>query len=386
MEMKIHFCDLCNESVPQSDLDLGRAVLRNGRVICVACEAAMSVGLPAERPAAPAGAERAEPAVPSPGRASGAPAGSPVAVVAVGLALSAVALIVALGCAAFFFLRFERRMADFDSRASAQRAEEEVRSRNLEGQVATLAEERKSQLAAAREERATLERRLEDLERARAGSSGELGESLARLEERLDELEGLRESVDQQGNDLSQLEKTATSLRTDLRRLGERVEAAESAATPAEDPGKASPSSAAAPKESGDAAWLPWVSDLKSPNSGTRWQAVQSLGGTGDPAVAPHLAPMLKDGDIFVRMAAARILGDLAVVGTIPALIDALEDEEASVREAALVSLRAVSGQSIAFDPVAREAERAKRVKAWREWWEQASKELLGPAKGKPKG
>ena len=26
--MKIHFCDLCNESVPQTDLDEGRAFLR----------------------------------------------------------------------------------------------------------------------------------------------------------------------------------------------------------------------------------------------------------------------------------------------------------------------------------------------------------------------
>ncbi len=37
-DMDIHFCDLCNESVPQSDLDQGRAYVRRGRVICAACE------------------------------------------------------------------------------------------------------------------------------------------------------------------------------------------------------------------------------------------------------------------------------------------------------------------------------------------------------------
>jgi hypothetical protein len=40
--MDIHFCDLCNESVPQSDLDLGRAFVRRGRVVCASCERAMT--------------------------------------------------------------------------------------------------------------------------------------------------------------------------------------------------------------------------------------------------------------------------------------------------------------------------------------------------------
>ena len=36
--MKIHFCDLCNESVPQADLDQGRAFIRKDRVISKADE------------------------------------------------------------------------------------------------------------------------------------------------------------------------------------------------------------------------------------------------------------------------------------------------------------------------------------------------------------
>ncbi|MEW6071892.1 MAG: hypothetical protein AB1726_04750, partial [Planctomycetota bacterium] len=52
--MEIHFCDLCNESVPQVDLDTGRAVLRNGRVVCSQCEKAMSRDLgPVPAPKAP---------------------------------------------------------------------------------------------------------------------------------------------------------------------------------------------------------------------------------------------------------------------------------------------------------------------------------------------
>ena len=34
---------------------------------------------------------------------------------------------------------------------------------------------------------------------------------------------------------------------------------------------------------------------------------------------------------------------------------------------------------------LARDGDRSKRVKAWREWWEEASKELLGKAKPRSK-
>lgn len=40
--MNIHFCDLCNESVPEGDFSTGKAFLRKGRVICATCEALMS--------------------------------------------------------------------------------------------------------------------------------------------------------------------------------------------------------------------------------------------------------------------------------------------------------------------------------------------------------
>jgi putative sterol carrier protein len=44
--MDVHFCDICNESVPQRDLDQGRAFLRKGRVVCAACDLSMGGGSP----------------------------------------------------------------------------------------------------------------------------------------------------------------------------------------------------------------------------------------------------------------------------------------------------------------------------------------------------
>jgi len=398
MQMKIHFCDLCNESVPQVDLDEGRAVLRHGRVICLACEAAMSTAAPpAAEPPGPAlepgpvnspspSALAAPPVAVSAPSSQAAPgqAGAPVSLVAVGLAFSAVALLVALGCAAFFFLRFDKRQVELESRTSAQRAEQDARVRQQEAQLAELRSAREEDRAAARAELAALAKTIADQEHARAGASGELSASLARIEGRLDALDALHESSARSDKELAALTQTTASLRADLTQLAERVQAS-AAAAPAKNPVPAG-HAAEKPKEPAGASWQSWVGDLTSQNSGTRWQAVQSLGATGDPAVVPHLAPMLKDADIFVRMASARLLGDLGAIEAIPALIDALEDEEASVREASLVSLRTLSGQNLPFDPLAKDPDRAKRVKAWRDWWEQASKELLGGGKAKPKG
>ena len=83
-----------------------------------------------------------------------------------------------------------------------------------------------------------------------------------------------------------------------------------------------------------------------------------------------------------MRMAAARILGELGSPQSIPALIGGLRDSEPSVREAAVVALRKLSGKSFKFDPTASESDRARRVKAWRDWWDKAEEDILGSPAG----
>ncbi|TAJ16825.1 MAG: HEAT repeat domain-containing protein, partial [Planctomycetota bacterium] len=122
--------------------------------------------------------------------------------------------------------------------------------------------------------------------------------------------------------------------------------------------------------------WMALVRLLQDPSPTERWSAVDGLGRVlagGEAAVVTHLLPMLKDSDTFVRMVAARIFGDAKTVDAVGALIDALEDPEPSVREAALVALRNITARDHGFDPLASEADRAKKVKAWREWWKKAA-------------
>ena len=118
--------------------------------------------------------------------------------------------------------------------------------------------------------------------------------------------------------------------------------------------------------------WMGLVDQLSSPNTSARWQAVVALGDTNDPAVSEFLLEALVDEDIFIRMVTARVLGDLGSPTGIPALIEALDDPESAVREAAYIALKAVTKRDFSFDPVDEDAsDRARQIRAWRDWWER---------------
>jgi HEAT repeat protein len=197
--------------------------------------------------------------------------------------------------------------------------------------------------------------------------------SVAELRTAIENLKSIVPSLqrhDQELNDsaqrLVQLESRAAAFDTAIvdmkKQLDQRpVPAAKPAAAPA--------------VAAGTPPWMGLVQQLESANSGDRWVAVQSLGETRDPAVAEYILPRLKDVDIFVRMVAARVLGDLGSPKAIGALIEALNDQDAAVREASYLALCTVSKKSLPFDPHSEPVERAKKVKAWQEWWKKAQEE-----------
>jgi hypothetical protein len=49
-------------------------------------------------------------------------------------------------------------------------------------------------------------------------------------------------------------------------------------------------------------------------------------------------------------------------------LIEALGDTAPSVRDAAVVSLRLLTGQNFRFNPQGKDSDRAKRIRAWQDW------------------
>jgi len=203
-------------------------------------------------------------------------------------------------------------------------------------------------------------------------SLGELARAISALRNDLDSgAVGREQRLDELSHRLAQSEDAQRALVSRL----EEYQKAESARAEADALAKALPEKAAPPAAP---AWDALLPNLRDANPSTRWEAVDELGRSKDPAVIPHVTPLLKDSDLFVRMCAARVLADLGTLQGVPALIDALEDSEPTVRESAWNALRTLTGKDFKFDPQGNEADRAKKVKSWREWWKKEGEGLLG--------
>jgi len=425
--MDIHFCDLCNESVPQTDLERGRAFIRRGRVVCAKCESAMThtegssshaqsptggVALQAEietalgaltedafldtnpelhvlsepllesettvaRAASPTSPRSTWVEVePSPSVTSVAPPPASGPGRSAGLVLAMVALIFAAGAVAVL----NEQIGGIGKRANA--LESEMRTQ------ASALRDLQSSNARTRDAIAALEARLgEGLSSQRDIAEKSLVDLKAQNEivrkagidlgQKIDELREAAvtrgQELDHKNDEMShRLAKGEDDSRAILDRLAKLEEVTSRPPIPT--------ATAAAPTAS---RWSALVADLQSPKAATRWQAVDQIGQAADPEAVPYLLPMLKDTDVFVRMATARVLGDLKATTAVPPLIDSLEDVEPAVREAALGSLRALTGKDLRFDPMASESDRAKKVKAWRDWWKKVEEEGgLGKSQG----
>jgi len=380
--MKIHFCDLCNESVPQIDLDDGRAFLRKGRVICAKCDEIMSGGAgavtltqadpdtkidAAEKTAmAPGGASARTLGGSDPGGAGRGRAPVQYRVEGGGglIAgfLSAVAVVLVAVVAVMLMDRMESVSKGLDENVASVQREVSAAELGLAGRIEAMN-------AVSLQSAQNLDARFDALLASRGAQDEESAAQLAILVSRIDDLTerlgGLtatERSVTDQARSIAALEATLSSVRLDIAQV-----AADLAARPVV---VAEPE---APVPTGPL-WLPLVEDLASANSGVRWNAVEDLGHTGDPLVVPHLIPVLDDEDTFVRMAAARVLGDLGGNAAVGPLIDTLSDPAESVRDAAVSSLRQITGQNFRFDPLGKQADRTKRIRAWRDWWEKENK------------
>jgi hypothetical protein len=359
--MEIQFCDICNESVPQADLDGGRAQVRKGRIVCAHCEAAMSPGVPTNGDALAAPAGSAPPPVPPPALAvRGSALASAAGVMGVLLGSLAIVLLAVGAVLARDWLDANRRQGARELARLEARLAASERSFELDVAATRRSGDARGQLIV--ERIGALRSELSELESQRATALDGLAEALAALRVDLARLEGQAELFGTQSSRIDDQGEELAALRSDIGLLAESLLAF--------DPARAAEASenaaAGAPP-----AWLTMLEDLEDENPGTRWFAVDGLGKSGDPEVVPYLVPMLDDDDIFVRMAAARSLGELRSREAVPGLIDALEDDEAVVRDHAAVALRAITGQNFKFEAMAGASDRARRVKAWREWWEK---------------
>ncbi len=422
--MDIIFCDICNESVPESDLKAGKAVTRQGRVICALCEGSMTPpellaggygafgagaaqtshaaqSVPASSVAGGVASSTSNPyptggsnyglQTPAAQQAGGGPMGAsahsfgtlPQAAKPSGNRSSAASILAGLMAATALLVTgagmvlVVERIQDVGGEAAASREQ---------------LEQRLSSRQAMSEQRATISR--EDLRdalslqlEARVQDEFQEGQALAN-KERAD-LRSRMANIEA-GIAKFQIDMDALKLATkrDPVREGELLSMKASLAELQRDVGTLASSMLSSnqgaqqqipqePKET-QPEWFPYAADLTDAVSGTRWNAVTVLGESRDERVVPYLVPVLRDEDIFVRMATARVLGEFssaeAKSHSVGPLIDALSDSEAAVREAAVSALRNVTGMTFRFDPMAGESDRERRAKAWRDWWKKESR------------
>jgi HEAT repeat protein len=395
--MKIHFCDLCNESVPQADLDEGRAFNRKGRVVCATCDRAMSAGgvAPDSAEMARASDEAAGPeatdaftpgaepheisletaapraAIPASPAASSEPVVAPRSTLSLWVAI--LAMVFTAGAIYVLSQRLEEAARENrETRDLVARSRNEVidAQHRMESELKRIVHDQEAVFAT------RVDSARKETDTKLAGLRDEESKQWSDVQGSVKSLSAWREDVGARGEEdkrrIADLSQRLAKSEDDARQLIERLQSLEQAA-------KAPPAPAAAPSGKNEPAWKSLLVDLSSPNAGVRWEAVDGLGQAHDPQAVPALLPMLKDPDVFVRMATARVLGDLKATSAVNGLLDALEDNEDAVREAAFVALRGIAGnKDLKFDPLAPEAERAKRLKTLREWWKKEEEAGVG--------
>lgn len=376
VSMKIQFCDLCNESVPQSEFEQGRAFLRKGRIICSRCEQAMSTHLPHVGAGVPIQSAHAQPAAPSgpvPQLAAAPRSEGGTGLLAGVLAALALVMVVVVS------LMTAERLSELEKQGYAQG---QAQSRDLRSGLAELEARLAPGIKADQQLLAAQAARLESLDQAQRmqleaarAESNALAAQLAALGADGGRVHTLERQQAELREALGAALARVDALGAQNQRLSEELGAARDKA------GAAPAAAAPAPAAPAEPTWMALVRQLQDASPTERWSAVDGLGKVlldGERAVVPHLLPMLKDSDTFVRMVSARVLGDAKCAESVGALIDALEDSEPSVREASAIALRDITGRDFGFDPLANEGERAKRVRAWRDWWKKAAEEFLG--------
>ncbi len=382
--MKIHFCDLCNESVPQSDLDRGAAFLIKGRVVCSRCNYLMhgdvAAGLGSAGPFGASASAEGEPSA-EPG-ALGAtqelPPGAQAHVrvhsrpgTGAGVALAVVAVLALAGAGIWLFDRGERAEREGSLRHQALQDRVGGLSQDLGQSLDALRTELSEIRSSMEADRALSETRLAAALSGLEKQGGALEAGFGGLERRVGTMEESLSTLQLREATYAELRKRLDGVERELRDLGHTVADVidEQRSRPAQ---AADPSASGTADEPGAPAWMGLVAQLASPDDGKRWQAVTALGESRDPAVVEYLIPVLKDKDVFVRMATARMLGALGAPQAVSALIDALEDPEGSVREMAYLAIKDITGRDLPQEALSEDpAERAKRVKALREWWEK---------------
>ena len=355
-EVEVSFCDLCGTSVPAGDIETGIAALYQGKTVGDCCLAGL-------REAAATGMSKTQPK-------SGEEAFGMRPVVGDGGRLLTVAifLLAALGGGIMFL---DSRLSDLKgtvSTAASTAAERQMADsdalRRLAVKSGTFAQQAglelvKSEVSALG---AAVNVLREDAARQQDDTDQEfvsLRDQLRQVTEKLIDYRPLFE-------DLRQRHARAMAAIDGMRGEVRTAPVADSLPPDLAVPGKEEPAVDLPEKLAAQ------VRKLASPDAAVRFEAVDLLVESKDAKVLPHLLPLAKDPDAFVRRLTVEGLREFKKPEAVDALIASLLDDDENVCDTAWRSLRDVTGQKFKFVASASKAARARAAQSWQTWWDKA--------------
>lgn len=342
--MEISFCDRCHESVPDADLESGKAVRIGGKVLHIPC---------AFRRAMPGA----------------------------GRTILALLSLVALGGATYAVVRLHDGGRDGELRGELEarwRADDDATAKRV-GDV------HRAALAA---ERAELVRQIDAgfarIAEASAATSTATAEARATVEGRL---AAYREQVDAAQKRLDDLDRRLEKISgwvEEVRNLAARSASAPPVPTPATPPVPTPSTEPAAPPVSRTPAVDPkvaaereaelkkWIEKLKDPDPSTSFSATYKLKDLKDlRATGPLVETLRTNRDYYTRLGAASALMEFRACDAVPALLDALDDKEELVQTAAADALLAITGHDAKWVPALTKKEKKAKREEWTKFWKE---------------
>ena len=367
-EVEVFFCDLCGASVPQADVVSEAAIVRHGKTIGPCC-------LPSLR--------STPDATSAPQEATASAGGAPSGVSAAQRPSSAPSVLgfVLVGALVAGIVFLELRLADLEQALGDAQREMSTRQQQDSEVLSDV-----SIKLEGKSDGATVDSLLSQTD-GLALQLQELQAAMAKRQSVLDqELDGLRRAVRAADDrvvdyrplfeDLRQRHVRAIAVLEGLRDGGSMAAAAlpprgaDLADPPSSNLPRAPAAGAATDELPPDLAAS--VAKLSATDPAARFEAVDVLIEGKDPRVLPHLLPLAKDADAFVRRLTVEGLRGFRAVEVVDALIASLGDDDENVCDTAWRSLRDLTGQKLPFDPTANKRARANAAAKWQQWWAKA--------------
>jgi hypothetical protein len=346
-DVEVLFCDLCGTSVPQGDVEAGRAVRRQGKTVGACCLAVL-------REPSPAAPVVAAPPTASRSASEGRGALLPVLVAVAALATT---------------LFVDRRITEVETTIAARLYQQEEALKSDSEVVAGMALALDS-----------VPRRADT--DALAAAAAKADEARADMAKRLDELAAAVAAVAKEQQGAMDYRPLFEDLRQRQLRMLEQIGAARAAAAaapPADDKAAPPPPAESPPAEmpaaapgAVSAAFAAQAKKLASADPAVRFEGVDELVRGKQAEAVPMLLPMAKDADPFVRRLTVEGLAAWKRSEVVEALLGALADADEYVRDTAWRSLREVTGQKIPFEAAGGKDARARAVARWQDWWEKS--------------